>query len=303
MFITKIKNIVFNSPIILASGTFGYGYEGKDLLNMEKIGGIITKSLTLKPRKGNPHSRIHETNSGMLNSIGLANVGVDDFCNNKLPYLNNIDTNIIISIAGSQIDDYIEILNIIEKTDGKHIGYEINVSCPNVKEGGMEFGVNSDIVHQLTSKLRALTNKLLIVKLTPNVTNIEEIALAAESGGADAISAVNTFLGMAIDYKTGDMSLSTKFGGVSGPAIKPLAVAKVHKIYNTIKIPIIGMGGISSFKDIIEFLRAGSNLIQVGTLNYRDPSIITKLYDDLKIFLTKNNIENISDLVGQYNEN
>ncbi len=303
MFITKIKNIVFNSPIILASGTFGYGYEGKDLLNMEKIGGIITKSLTLKPRKGNPHSRIHETNSGMLNSIGLANVGVDDFCNNKLPYLNNIDTNIIISIAGSQIDDYIEILNIIEKTDGKHIGYEINVSCPNVKEGGMEFGVNSDIVHELTSKLRALTNKLLIIKLTPNVTDIEEIALAAESGGADAISAVNTFLGMAIDYKTGDMSLSTKFGGVSGPAIKPLAVAKVHKIYNTIKIPIIGMGGISSFKDIIEFLRAGSNLIQVGTLNYRDPSIITKLYDDLKIFLTKNNIENISDLVGQYNEN
>ena len=302
MLTTKIKNIVFNSPIILASGTFGYGYEGKDLLNMEKIGGIITKSLTLKPRKGNPHSRIHETNSGMLNSIGLANVGVDDFCNNKLPYLNNIDTNIIISIAGSQIDDYIEILNIIEKTDGKHIGYEINVSCPNVKEGGMEFGVNSDIVHQLTSKLRALTNKLLIIKLTPNVTNIEEIALAAESGGADAISAVNTFLGMAIDYKTGDMSLSTKFGGVSGPAIKPLAVAKVHKIYNTIKIPIIGMGGISSFKDIIEFLRAGSNLIQVGTLNYRDPSIINKLYDDLKKFLTKNNIENISDLVGQYNE-
>ena len=302
MLTTKIKNIVFNSPIILASGTFGYGYEGKDLLNMDKIGAIITKSLTLKPRKGNPHSRIHETNSGMLNSIGLANVGVDDFCNNKLSYLNDINTNVIISIAGSQIDDYIEILNIIEKTDGKHIGYEINVSCPNVKEGGMEFGVNSDIVHKLTSKLRALTNKLLIIKLTPNVTNIEEIALAAESGGADAISAVNTFLGMAIDYKTGNMSLSTKFGGVSGPAIKPLAVAKVHKIYNTIKIPIIGMGGISSFKDIIEFLRAGSNLIQVGTLNYRDPSIINKLYDDLKKFLTKNNIENISDLVGKYNE-
>ncbi len=303
MLTTKIKNIVFNSPIILASGTFGYGYEGKDLLDIDKIGAIITKSLTLKPRKGNPHSRIHESNSGMLNSIGLSNVGVDDFCNNKLPYLNNMNTNIIISIAGSQIDEYIEILNIIEKTEGKHIGYEINVSCPNVKEGGMEFGVNSDAVYQLTSKLRALTNKLLIIKLTPNVTNIEQIALAAESGGADAISAVNTFLGMAIDYKTGDMSLSTKFGGVSGPAIKPLAVAKVHKIYNTIKIPIIGMGGISSFKDIIEFLRAGSNLIQVGTLNYRDPSIINKLYDDLKIFLTKNNIENISDLVGQYNEN
>ena len=302
MLTTKIKNIVFNSPIILASGTFGYGYEGKDLLDIDKIGAIITKSLTLKPRKGNPHSRIHESNSGMLNSIGLSNVGVDDFCNNKLPYLNNMNTNIIISIAGSQIDEYIEILNIIEKTEGKHIGYEINVSCPNVKEGGMEFGVNSDTVYQLTSKLRALTNKLLIIKLTPNVTNIEQIALAAESGGADAISAVNTFLGMAIDYKSGNMSLSTKFGGVSGPAIKPLAIAKVHKIYNAIKIPIIGMGGISSFKDIIEFLRIGSTLIQVGTLNYRDPSIVNQLYDDLKIFLTNNKVKSITDLVGQYNE-
>ena len=299
---TKIKNILFKSPIILASGTFGYGYEGKDLLDMDKIGAIITKSLTLKPRSGNPHSRIHESSSGMLNSIGLSNVGVHDFCNNKLSHLDKIDTNIIISIAGSQIQDYIDILTILEKQEGGHIGYEINVSCPNVNKGGMEFGVNADIVYQLTSALRALTDKLIIIKLTPNVTNIEKIALSAEKGGADAISAVNTFLGMAIDYKTGKVSLSTKFGGVSGPAIKPLAIAKVHKIYNEVKIPIIGMGGISSFSDIIEFLRAGSSLIQIGTLNYRDPSLANKLYNDLRIFLKDNNINDINNLVGKYNE-
>ena len=302
MFITKIKNIVFKSPIILASGTFGYGYEGTDLLNIDKIGAIITKSLTLEPREGNPHSRIHETSSGMLNAIGLANVGVNDFCSKKIPYLNKINTNVIISIAGSEIEDYVEILSILEKSDGKHIGYEINVSCPNVKEGGMEFGVDEDIIYQLTSKLRNITKKLLIIKLTPNVTSIERIALSAENGGADAISAVNTFLGMAIDYKTGRMLLSTKFGGVSGPAIKPLAIAKVHKIYNEVNIPIIGMGGISSFSDIIEFLRAGSTLIQVGTLNYRDPSIINKLYNDLENFSKQVKIKNINDLVGKYDE-
>ena len=302
MLTTKIKNIVFKSPIILASGTFGYGYEGIDLLNLDKIGAIITKSLTLEPREGNPHSRIHETSSGMLNAIGLANVGVNDFCSKKIPYLNKINTNVIISIAGSKIEDYLEILSILEKSDGKHIGYEINVSCPNVKEGGMEFGVDEDIIYQLTSKLRNITKKLLIIKLTPNVTSIERIALSAEKGGADAISAVNTFVGMGIDYKTGKMLLSTKFGGVSGPAIKPMAIAKVHKIYNEVKIPIIGMGGISSFSDIVEFLRAGSTLIQVGTLNYRDPSIINKLYNDLENFSKQVKIRNINDLVGKYDE-
>ena len=298
----QIKNIIFSSPIMAASGTFGYGDEVDSLVEIDKIGCIITKSITLEERVGNAHPRIHETSSGMINSIGLANVGVHNFCNNKLRKLNSIKTHFIVSIAGSTLEEYIKVLDIIEKSKGKHIGYEINVSCPNVKEGGMEFGVNADIVYQLTSKLRALTDKLLIIKLTPNVTSIEKIALSAEKGGADAISAVNTFLGMAIDYKTGEVSLSTKFGGVSGPAIKPLAIAKVHKIYNEVKIPIIGMGGISSFSDIIEFLRAGSSLIQIGTLNYRNPSLTNKLYDDLKIFLKENNIDNINNLVGKYNE-
>ena len=300
MLSTKIKNITFKSPIILASGTFGYGYEANKILDIDKIGCIITKSLTLEPREGNPHSRIHESASGMLNSIGLANVGVHNFCKDKVSYLNDVDTHIIISIAGSSIEDYMQVLNVLEKSESQHIGYEINVSCPNVKEGGMDFGVNENIIYKLTSKLRNLTDRLLIIKLTPNVTSIEKIALASESAGADAISAINTFLGMAIDYKTGKMLLSTKFGGLSGPAIKPLAIAKVHKIYNAVKIPIIGMGGISSFEDIIEFIRAGSSLVQIGTLNYRDPSLSAKFYDQLSNFLFENKINSINELRGLY---
>ena len=300
MFVTKIKDITFQSPIILASGTFGYGHEAQKILDYNKVGCIITKSITLNPKEGNPHSRIHQSNSGMLNSIGLANVGVNNFCTKKLPLLNNINTNILISIAGSQFEEYVEVLNVLEQSQGNHIGYEINVSCPNVKEGGMEFGVDANMTYELTSKLRNMTNKLLIIKLSPNVTSIEEIALAAERGGADAISAVNTFVGMGIDYKTGKVLLSTKFGGVSGSGIKPLAIAKVHKIYNEVKIPIIGMGGISCFKDVIEFIRAGSSLIQIGTLNYRDPSLVCKIYDELNNFLLKNKIENINQLRGVY---
>ena len=302
MLTLKIKDIVFKSPIMVASGTFGYGDEVKDLVDISTIGCIITKSVTLNPREGNPSPRIHETSSGMLNSIGLANVGVNEFCNKKLPYLNKMKTHFIINIAGSTMDEYIKVLNMLENSNGKHIGYEINISCPNVKEGGMEFGVDADMTYKLTSKLRSITNKLLIMKLSPNVTSIEEIALAAERGGADAVSAVNTFVGMGIDYKTGKMLLSTKFGGLSGPAIKPMAIAKIHKIYNEVKIPIIGMGGISNFEDIIEFIRAGSSLVQIGTLNYKEPSITCRLYDDLKIFLTKANIKNINYLVGKYNE-
>jgi len=297
----KIKNVTFSSPIIAASGTFGYGDEVESIVDINKIGCIITKSITLEERVGNPHPRIHETSSGMINSIGLANVGVHNFCSTKLPALNLIQTNFIISIAGSTLEDYIKVLDIIEKNQGNHVGYEINVSCPNIKEGGMEFGVDSNITYKLTSELRKRTDKMLIIKLSPNVTNIEEIALSSESGGADAISAVNTFLGAAIDYKTGRFTLSTKFGGVSGPAIKPLALAKVHKIYNQVKIPIIGMGGISKFEDIIEFMRIGSSMVQVGTLNYRNPEIICSFYDQLKDFLIKSNIKNIDQLIGKYN--
>ena len=297
MLTVKIKDVSFKSPIMVASGTFGYGNEVKDLVDISKIGCIITKSVTLNPREGNPPPRIYETSSGMLNSIGLANVGVEEFCNKKLPYLNQMGTQFIINIAGSTFEEYIQVLEMIEKSDGKHVGYEINISCPNVKEGGMEFGVDSDSTFKLTSKLRSMTDKLLIMKLSPNVTSVEKIALAAEKGGADAVSAVNTFVGMAIDHKTGKILLSTKFGGLSGPAIKPMALAKIHKIYNQIKIPIIGMGGIASCEDIIEFIRAGSSLVQIGTLNYKDPSIASRLYSELKDFLSDKKI-NINDLNG-----
>ena len=302
MLTLKIKDIVFKSPIMVASGTFGYGDEVKDLVDISKIGCIITKSVTLNPREGNPPPRIHETSSGMLNSIGLANVGIKEFCNKKLSYLNKMKTHFIINIAGSTMDEYIKVLEILESSDGNHIGYEINISCPNVKKGGMEFGMDADMTYKLTSKLRNITNKFLIMKLSPNVTSIEKIALAAERGGADAVSAINTFVGMGINYKTGKMLLSTKFGGLSGPAIKPMAIAKVHKIYNAVKIPIIGMGGISNFEDIIEFIRAGSSLIQIGTLNYKEPSIACRLYDELKMFLTSNDIKSINNLIGNYDE-
>ena len=298
----KIKNTIFKSPIFVASGTFGYGDEIKDLVDISKIGCIITKSISLNPREGNPPPRIYETSSGMLNSIGLANVGVHDFCDKKLPYLNDINTKFIINIAGSSMEEYVKVLDILEKQNSNHVGYEINISCPNVKEGGMEFGVNEDMTYKLTKKLRASTNKILIMKLSPNVTNIEKIALASESGGADAVSAVNTFVGMAIDYKTGNIILSTTFGGLSGPAIKPMAIAKVHKIFKKIKIPIIGMGGISNLKDVVEFLRVGSSAVQIGTLNYRDPSISARIYNELESFLKNNKIDNINKLIGNYNE-
>mgnify|MGYP006133708413 CR=1 FL=1 len=298
----KIKDITFNSPIIAASGTFGYGYEVKDMVDLNKIGCVITKSITLESREGNPQPRLHMSSSGMLNAIGLANVGVNKFCRDKLPKLDNLGTNVIISIAGSCIEEYINILKIIESSNGKHIGYEINISCPNVKKGGMEFGINSEITNKLTKALRLLTDRLLIVKLSPNVTSIEDIALAAESGGADMISAVNTFLGTAIDYKTGKFSLSSKFGGLSGPAIKPIALAKVNKIYKKVNIPIIGMGGVSSFQDVIEFIRLGSTLVQMGTLNYRDPSMICNFYDEIKLFIEESEFSSINELVGKFDE-
>ena len=300
MLTVKIKDTVFNSPIIAASGTFGYGNEVEGFVDLSKLGAVITKSITLKPREGNLSPRIHGSDSGMINSIGLANIGVEKFCKVKVEPLNNLKTKYIVSIAGSTIDEYVEILTQIEQSKGNHVGYEINISCPNVKQGGIEFGVNKDIVCNLTSQLRELTQKLLIIKLTPNVTDISEIALSAQEGGADAISAVNTFQGLAIDYKTGRMLLSTTFGGVSGSPIKPLALAKVHKIYNEIKIPIIGMGGICTYEDTIEFFRIGSSMVQIGTLNYRDPSLIVNIYDNLKKFMSKNNFSSISDLTGSY---
>jgi len=298
----KIKDIEFSSPLLTASGTYGYGHEVQDFTNINEWGGIITKSVTLHPREGNPPPRIAETSSGMLNSIGLANLGVEEYCREIIPFLNKLDTKVIINIAGSAMEDYLETLEILETANGNHVGYEINISCPNVKEGGIEFGVSCDMTEELTSKMRIRTDKLLIMKLSPNVTRIEDIAKASENGGADAVSAINTVVGMSIDIKSKKPKLYTKYGGLSGPAIKPIAIANVHKIYKAVDIPVIGIGGIANINDVIEFMLAGASMVQIGTMNYRNPNLGPNLRKELLQYINDNNIDNAEMLIGKLDE-
>jgi len=298
MFTMKLKDIEFKNPIMTASGTFGYGDEISDLVQLSKFGAIITKSVTRFPREGNPPPRIHEVSSGMLNSIGLANLGVEKYIEKKIPFLNRIDTNVIINIAGTKIEDYIETLEMLEEASDKQVGYEINISCPNVKEGGQQFGVSSKLTNQLTKELRSRTKRILIMKLSPNVTSISEIAQSAEEGGADAVSAINTVSGMAVDIKNVKPVLNTIVGGLSGPAIKPIALANIYKIYQNIKIPIIGIGGISNHEDVIEFLLTGAKFIQLGTINYKFPNLVTSITSNLKDYIKEHSINQIDDIVG-----
>jgi dihydroorotate dehydrogenase (NAD+) catalytic subunit len=295
----KIKDIEFSSPLLTASGTYGYGHEVQDMVDVNQWGGIITKSVTRYPREGNPPPRIAETSSGMLNSIGLANLGVEKYCEEIIPFLNELQTQVIINIAGSAMEDYLETMEMLESTNGKHVGYEINISCPNVKEGGIEFGVNCDMTEKLTKAIRERTDKLLIMKLAPNVTSIEDIAKAAESSGADAVSAINTVVGMAIDIKTRQPILNTTFGGLSGPAIKPVAIANVHKVFKAVKIPVIGIGGIAAAEDVVEFLLAGATMVQIGTMNYQNPNLGAQLKDELSEYYSQNGIERTEDLIGK----
>ncbi len=295
----KLKDIEFSSPLLTASGTYGYGHEVRDMADVNQWGGIITKSVTRHPREGNPPPRIAETRSGMINSIGLANLGVEKYCNEIIPLLNELQTKVIINIAGSAMKDYLETMEMLESKNGKHVGYEINISCPNVKEGGIEFGVNCEMTEQLTIEMRKRTDKLLIMKLSPNVTRIEDIAQAAESGGADAVSAINTVVGMAIDLKTRKPKLNTTFGGLSGPAIKPIAIANVHKVFKAVDIPIIGIGGIATAKDVVEFLLAGATMVQIGTMNYQNPNLGVQLKKELSEYYSQNGIEKAEDLIGK----
>ena len=295
----KLKDIEFSSPLLTASGTYGYGHEVRDMVDVNQWGGIITKSVTRHPREGNPPPRIAETRSGMINSIGLANLGVEKYCNEIIPLLNELQTKVIINIAGSAMKDYLETMEMLESKNGKHVGYEINISCPNVKEGGIEFGVNCEMTEQLTIEMRKRTDKLIIMKLSPNVTRIEDIAQAAESGGADAVSAINTVVGMAIDLKTRKPKLNTTFGGLSGPAIKPIAIANVHKVFKAVNIPIIGIGGIATAKDVVEFLLAGATMVQIGTMNYQNPNLGAQIKEDLSEYYSQNGIEKTEDLIGK----
>ncbi len=294
----KIGHTTFKNPIFVASGTFGYGTENPELVDVSNIGAIVTKSITLNPREGNPPPRIVETPSGMINSIGLANIGVDKYINEMLPVYEEIGSPIIMNIAGSSMEEYIKVMQQVEAVSSNIVGYEINISCPNVKEGGMEFGVDCNMTEKLTKELRKLTDRLLIMKLSPNVTDISAIATSSENGGADAVSAVNTVVGMSIDHKTGKNNIYTTYGGLSGPAIKPVGLACVHKVYNSVKIPIIGIGGIVNSSDVIEYILAGSIAVQVGTANYRDTGISEKILNDLNSYLDEQELDSIDSLIG-----
>ena len=292
----SIRGVEFRNRVLVASGTFGYGNEVKDLVDVNELGGICTKSLSWKPRDGNPPRRIVETSSGMLNSIGLANIGVHAFIDEKLPYLRTLNTPIIANIAGSSIQEYCDVLDLLEQQEGI-AGYEINISCPNVKEGGLNFGTNCDMTRQITSRLRPLTQKPLIMKLTPNVTHISEFARAVEEAGADAVSVINTLIGMAVDIRSRKPKLSTVTGGLSGPAIKPIALAKVYEVAQVVKIPIIGIGGIMTAEDAVEFLLVGASAVQVGTANFIDPATGVKVAAGLRAFAETQGLSDVGQLI------
>lgn len=298
---TSLGSLHLQNPILPASGTFGYGLETPEYVDIEQFGGIITKSLTRNSREGNPPPRITETTSGMINSIGLANIGVEAFIDEKLPVLRDMNIVLIGNIAGSTLREYCEVLEMLEEQSGIH-GYEINVSCPNVKEGGMEFGVSVPHLEKLISALRERTPKPLITKLSPNVTSIETMAKAAVNGGTDIISLVNTLVGTKIDIETYRPKISTIFGGLSGPAIKPIAVAQVFKVYRAVNVPIIGLGGIQCVEDVIEFMQAGASAVEIGTMNYRDPAIGIKIIPAINEWLDKHNFKNLHEIIGLAHE-
>lgn len=293
----RIAGVEFKNRVLVASGTYGYGDDCRDTADPSLLGGIVTKSLSLKPRAGNPPVRIAETPSGMLNSIGLANIGVLRFVEEKLPFLRTVNTTVIVNIAASTVEEYCEVLRILEGEEGVD-GFEINVSCPNVKEGGLNFGTNCPAVAGITRSLRPLTKKPLIVKLTPNVTHIAEFARAVESEGGDAVSVINTLIGMAIDIRTRKPVLSTVTGGLSGPAIKPVALAKVYEVARAVRIPVIGIGGITSASDALEFLIAGATAVQVGTANFIDPSAGIKIAAGIEAYCRENGIADSAAIVG-----
>jgi len=295
----KIGSVDFNNPIFVASGTYGYGTEVSELADVTVLGAIVTKSITRYPREGNPPPRIVETPSGMLNSIGLANIGVEAYINKMIPLYEELKTPIIMNIAGSTEDEYAEILEMTELVSSNIAGYEINISCPNVNEGGMEFGVDCDLTEQLTTRLRKLTDRLLIMKLSPNVTDIAAIGVAAENGGADALSAINTLVGMSINTANKKSNIHYGYGGLSGPAIKPVGLACVHKIHQAVDIPLIGIGGITSADDVLEYVLAGAAAVEVGTANYRDPNVGNNIIVELDTLLDQNDIGSVAELVGK----
>ena len=291
------RGLAIKNPVMTASGTFGYGLEYGDFIDLNRLGGVLVKGTTLHPRQGNPYPRMAETPSGMLNAVGLQNKGVDYFCEHIYPTISGYDTAMIVNVSGSQVEDYIETaekINALERIPA----IELNISCPNVKEGGMAFGVTCAGAASVVRAVRAVYDKTLIVKLSPNVTDITEIARAVEAEGADSISMINTLLGMVIDAEKRRPVLSTITGGLSGPAVKPIALRMVWQTAQTVKVPIIGMGGIASATDAIEFLLAGASAVEVGTYNFVDPSVTTQIVDGIEDYMHRHGFTDIQDLIG-----
>ena len=292
----KIGTLQLQNPVLTASGTFGYGLEASGLYDVNILGGIITKTITRNPRPGNPPQRITETPAGMLNSIGLANVGIDAFIKEKLPYLQTLTCKVIVNIAGESIDDFLYLIDRLEEQKGIS-AYELNLSCPNVA-GGLDFSTDPHLAGHIVSEVKKRTKRLVIPKLTPNITDIRIIAKAVEDNGADAVSLINTLIGMSVDIKTKRPHLGNVFGGLSGPAIKPIALAMVYKVCNTVHIPVIGIGGICSAKDIIEFVLCGTSAIQLGTVNFISPLAPVLILNDLQTYLDDNGYASINTLKG-----
>ena len=293
----RIKDLQLKNPVLTASGTCGFGEEIADFVDLSRLGGVVMKGTTLKPRQGNDYPRMAETPSGMLNAVGLQNKGVDNFVQNIYPNIKDIDSKFLVNVNGSTIEEYVELTERINELD-KIPAIELNISCPNVKEGGMAFGVSCPSAEAVVRAVRRVYDKTLIVKLSPNVTDITEIARAVEGQGADGVSLVNTFLGMAVDANSRKPVLSTITGGLSGPAIKPIALRMVWQVYNSVKIPIIGMGGIMNATDAIEFIIAGASAVQVGTAIFIDPTIPVQIVDGINDYLEVNKIQSINELIG-----
>lgn len=292
----KIADIEFKNPLIAASGTYGFGKEYDEYYDISKIGGVSTKGLTLKPKDGNEGIRLFETPSGLMNSIGLENPGIQAFIDNELDFLLSKDLITLVNIGGNNIEDYLEAVRLISKTEAQMI--ELNISCPNVKSGGMAFGIKTCVAKDVVKKVRDVTDKPLIVKLSPNANDIVEMAKACEEVGADALSLVNTFNAMAIDIDRRKTVFNNKTAGLSGPAIKPIALRMTYEVSKAVNIPVIGMGGIQNYRDVIEFIMAGASAVQVGTMNFTEPMIMANIAEDIEKYMKDNKIESFEEIRG-----
>jgi dihydroorotate dehydrogenase (NAD+) catalytic subunit len=293
----KLDRLTLKNPVMTASGTFGYGEEFADFFDVSRLGGIVVKGTTGERRQGNAYPRMAETPSGMLNAVGLQNVGVETFCKEVYPRIKGLDTNIIVNVSGSSIEEYCKVAEMVNELE-RIPAIELNISCPNVKKGGMGFGTDPNMAAQVVEAVRKVYGKTMIVKLTPNVTSVVEIAKSVEGAGADSVSLINTMLGMAVDVEKQKPYLSTITGGLSGPCVKPVAVRMVWQVAHAVKIPVVGLGGIASAADALEFLMVGARAVEVGTANFIDPTVTVKIVEGLQDYCERHGIKDINDIIG-----